>query len=85
MYKRQDRPNAKLDPDVLLGQIKSFETFMITPATEGKPIGYQAPSDWEAAIATLKKVEVLKEGFPAADFFTNDVFDSSVYEKVAAN
>ncbi len=80
-----DRPNAKLNPDVLLGQIKSFETFMITPATAGKPIGYQAPSDWEAAIATLEKVQVLKPGTPATDFYTNATFDQAIYDKVAGN
>jgi NitT/TauT family transport system substrate-binding protein len=80
-----NRDHAKLNADVLLGQIKSFETFMITPATAGKPIGYQAPSDWEAAVATLEKVQVLKPGAAASDFYTNAVFDQAVYDKVAGN
>jgi NitT/TauT family transport system substrate-binding protein len=78
-----DRDHAKLDPDVLLGQIKSFEDFMFTPATRGKPIGYQAPADWDAAVTTLEKVDLLPSGTNAADFYTNTLFDEATYDRVA--
>ena len=78
-----DRPNAKLDPDVLLGQIKSFEDFMFTPSTRGKPIGYQAPADWNAAVVTLQKVDLLQPGVKAQDLYTNALFDQAVYDRIA--
>lgn len=77
-----DRPNAKLDPDVLLGQIKSFEDFMITPSTRGKPMGYQSPSDWNAAVVTLERVNLLKPGAKAEDLYTNALFDQAIYDRV---
>ncbi|MGD0027129.1 MAG: ABC transporter substrate-binding protein [Xanthobacteraceae bacterium] len=78
-----DRPNAKLDPNVLLGQIKSFEDFMITPATRGKPIGYQAPSDWSDARVTLENVNLLQPDVKAEDLYTNALFDQAVYDRIA--
>ena len=80
-----DREHAKLDPAILLGQIKSFETFLFTPATRSKPIGYQAPSDWAAAITTLEKVDLLKPGAKASDFYTDKLFDQAIYDRVAGN
>jgi NitT/TauT family transport system substrate-binding protein len=78
-----DRPQSKLKPDVLLGQIKSFETFFTTAASKGKPAGFQMPADWEAGMATLKKVNLVPKDAQAKDYYTNELFDEAIYHSVA--
>ena len=41
------RPDARLDPAVQKSQIVMSLDFFETPATKGKPIGWQAAADWE--------------------------------------
>lgn len=43
-----------------------------SPATEGKPIGWGALSDWEATEKLLKQYGNLETDKPATVFFTND-------------
>jgi NitT/TauT family transport system substrate-binding protein len=65
------RPDAKLDPEVLAGQIKLTINYFDTPATVGKPIGWQAKADWEKALTSLEKAGVVKPGWNADDYFTD--------------
>ena len=67
------RPDAKLNPEVLAGQIKLTIDYFDTPATAGKPLGWQAKSDWEAALKSMEEAGVVKAGWNADDFFTNDL------------
>jgi len=69
------RPDAKLNPDVLAGQIKLTIEYFETPATAGKPIGWQAEADWEAALKSMEQAGVVKAGWKASDFYTNDLID----------
>ena len=78
-----DREHAKLDPALLLAQIRSFEDFMMTPATKDQPIGYEAPSDMEGGIDNLQKVGLVKPESKAADFYTNALFDRAIYDRFA--
>lgn len=66
-----ERPDAKLDPKVLREQIKLTLDYFDTPATKGKPIGWQAKEDWEAALKSLEAAGVVKPGWKADDYFTN--------------
>ena len=45
---------------------------LTSPATEGKPIGWGAPSDWAATEKLLKQYGNLETEKPASAFFTND-------------
>ena len=49
--------------------------FFETPATKGKPIGWQATADWEATLKTLEAAGVVKPGWKADDYFTNALMD----------
>ena len=66
-----ERPDARLDPVVLLGQIKLTLDYFDTPATAGKPIGWQAKEDWEAALKSMQAAGVVGAGWNASDFYTN--------------
>jgi NitT/TauT family transport system substrate-binding protein len=76
------RPQAKLDPKVLRGQIDSFKTFFDTPASKGLPMGMMAEADWAAAVKTMAGVKLIKEGKPS-DFYTNDLLDPALIKKTA--
>jgi NitT/TauT family transport system substrate-binding protein len=66
-----ERPDAKLDPKILLGQIKLTLDYFDTPASKGKPIGWQAKEDWDAALKSMQAAGVLNAGWKADDYYTN--------------
>ncbi|OAF19956.1 ABC transporter substrate-binding protein [Bradyrhizobium neotropicale] len=68
-----ERPDAMLNPDVLREQIKLTIEYFNTPATEGKPIGWQATEDWDAALNGMERAGVVPAGWKASDYFTNDL------------
>jgi NitT/TauT family transport system substrate-binding protein len=70
-----ERPDAKLNPDVLRGQIKLTLDYFDTPASAGKPIGWQAKEDWEAALKSLEAAGVVKPGTKADDYYTNALIE----------
>ena len=67
----QQRPNAKLDPDVLKGQLTAYRGFFDSPTTKGLPIGQQADADWTAAIRSMEQTGQIKPGHKPADYYTN--------------
>ena len=69
----KQRPDARLDPEILREQLRLSLTTFDTPATLGKPIGWQAEADWDAGIATQLAAGVVKPGLKAADFYTNEM------------
>jgi NitT/TauT family transport system substrate-binding protein len=66
-----ERPDARLDPVVLLGQIKLTLDYFETPASQGKPIGWQSREDWEAALKSMEAAGVVNAGWNVADYYTN--------------
>jgi NitT/TauT family transport system substrate-binding protein len=67
----KDRPDAKLDPSILRGQILAYKAYFDTPNTSGQPLGWQSEADWAAAIKTMVSAGVIKETHAPADFYTN--------------
>jgi NitT/TauT family transport system substrate-binding protein len=67
----KQRPNEKLDPKVLKGQIQLYMPLFATPATKGKPIGWQAEEDWAAALKAMEDAGVIKPGSKPSDYYTN--------------
>ena len=66
-----ERPDARLDPKVLLGQIKLTLDYFDTPASKGKPIGWQAKEDWDAALKSMEAAGVVNAGWNVSDYYTN--------------
>ena len=69
------RRDAMLDRDVLRGQIELSIEYLDTPATEGKPLGWQAEEDWNAALASMEAAGVIKAGWSPSDYYTNDLIE----------
>ncbi len=68
-----ERPDAMLNADALRKQIELTIEYFDTPATEGKPIGWQATEDWEAALKGMERAGVVPAGWNVNDYFTNDM------------
>ena len=66
-----ERPDARLDEKILLGQIKLTLDYFDTPASQGKPIGWQAEEDWEAALKSMEAAGVVNAGWNVSDYYTN--------------
>ena len=66
----------KLRPDLdrvsQKGQLLADIGFMPSEANKGKPLGYNAPADWERTMQILKEYRDLKTDKPATAFYTDD-------------
>jgi NitT/TauT family transport system substrate-binding protein len=69
----KQRPDAKLDAKVTREQIRLTIDFFDTPATEGKPIGWQAEQDWIDALRSLEAAGAIKAGWKPSDYYTNEL------------
>jgi NitT/TauT family transport system substrate-binding protein len=69
------RPDAQLDPEVLRGQIELSIEYFDTPASEGKPLGWQAEEDWNAALASMESAGAIEPGWQASDYYTNELIE----------
>jgi NitT/TauT family transport system substrate-binding protein len=68
----RQRPDAKLDRTVIREQIRLTIEFFDTPASRGRPIGWQAEQDWAASLKALEAAGAIKSGWTASNYFTND-------------
>jgi len=65
------RHNPKFDRKVATEQLRLVLDALSTPDTAGKPVGYQAPEDWQSTIQTLTKVGMIKNASPMDQYYTN--------------
>lgn len=77
------RPQAKLDPKILRGQIEALKPFFTSAATQGKPMGVMAEADWAAAVKTLAAVKLIRAEGKPAEYYTNDLLDPALIAKTA--
>ena len=66
-----ERPDARLNQAVLLGQIKLTIEYFDTPASKGRPIGWQAREDWDSALKSFEAAGVVQPGWKVDDYYTN--------------
>mgnify|MGYP000588187702 CR=1 FL=1 len=65
------RAGLRLDRKVMMGQLKAYMPLFATPATKGRPLGWQAEADWQDALKAMEQVSIIKPGWKSADFYTN--------------
>lgn len=66
-----ERPQAKLNPELLKLQVLSLSQFFDTDATKGKPFGWQSEADWSKTLKVMQEADLLGDGAKPTDFFTN--------------
>lgn len=67
----KQRPNSRLDADVLGAQIDAYKTFFESPTQKQLPIGRQSDADWTSTIHSLEQAGLVKPGHKPADYYTN--------------
>jgi ABC-type nitrate/sulfonate/bicarbonate transport system substrate-binding protein len=65
------RPNAKLDPEVLKGQLVAYRPFFESPSSKNLAFGLQTDADWAAAIKSMEQTGQIKPGHKPADYYSN--------------
>jgi NitT/TauT family transport system substrate-binding protein len=78
------RAGQRLDPAILLAQLKADEPYFMTPATKGKPFGTQAQSDWQSTLDAMQSAGILKAPIKPADVFTNQFISNRSSRAAAA-
>jgi NitT/TauT family transport system substrate-binding protein len=73
---RKQRPESKLTAERLRFQIDMFKPLRFSPATDGKPLGWQSPQEWTERIDYMKQIGLLKLAHEPADFFTNELIEA---------
>ncbi|HCN73657.1 MAG TPA: hypothetical protein DIS96_18920 [Pusillimonas sp.] len=73
------RPQARLDKEVLRGQIEALKTYFGKPV-EGFRTGQPIPAEWEEAVQTLTKVGLIEKNLPATDFYVTDMVNPGQYD-----
>ena len=68
----KQRPQARLNPDVLLAVIEAYRPFFDTPTTRGKPVGWQSEADWVDALKVMKEAGAITSVAHARDLYTNE-------------
>jgi NitT/TauT family transport system substrate-binding protein len=66
------KPNERINPELLKRQIINRRPYSDSDATMRQPIGWQAESDWKAAMTAMEEVKLLEPGSAPQDFYTND-------------
>jgi NitT/TauT family transport system substrate-binding protein len=66
-----ERPGMRLDGNMMLAQLKGFMPLFETPATKGKPMGWQAESDWQNTVRIMQEVGMAKQAINPAELYTN--------------
>ena len=77
------REQARLNPELLLGQLKDSLPFLYTDATRKEPIGIQSEAERKAAIAVMEQAKVVAPGTKAQDYFTNRYIDPKLMTTIA--
>ncbi len=77
------RPQAKLDAQTLLDQIKILSGLVSTPATAGKSMGIMAEADWAKAIDTLQQGKLMGHVEAPGAYYTNDFIDEKLVKEIA--
>jgi NitT/TauT family transport system substrate-binding protein len=68
---QKERPLAKIDAPLELKRVAAYRPYSQTPATQGKPILWMPPQDWEAAMNVMRSTALVPADAKTADYFTN--------------
>lgn len=79
------RAQDRLDPALILGQLKASLPFLYTAASKNLPIGVQAEADWADAVKVLEKSKSIPPGSKASEFYTNDYLDQNLIKSTASS
>jgi len=62
-----------ITPEISMREMEFSWKTWVTPATRGKPLGWAAPSDWQATVDVLKQYGGVTTPLEADQIYTNDL------------
>ncbi|OZI60480.1 ABC transporter substrate-binding protein [Bordetella genomosp. 11] len=77
------RPQARLDPQVLRGQIDALQAYFGKPPAGGR-MGVPVPDDWTQAVKTLSSVGLIGAGADPASFYVQGLVHPERYDAMVA-
>lgn len=77
------RPQARLQPEVLRGQIEELRKYVPLSGREGSPALKVTTADWQATLKILGDVQLVPTNAVADDFFTTSLLDADIIAKVS--
>ncbi len=66
------RPDAKLNRDLAIAQLKLYRPLFQDDSLKGKPSGFMSPENWTKSLKTMADVGLVPADVKAAEFFSND-------------
>lgn len=66
------KAKPSLKADMVKKQLEVFISYMDTPNTKGKVLGYGAPADWEHTYKLYTELRGMKTSMKPGDFYTNE-------------
>jgi NitT/TauT family transport system substrate-binding protein len=79
------RAEQRLDPKIILGQLKDSLPFLYTPNSQKLPIGVQAEQDWEDGLKVMEAGKTIDPGWKVKDYYTNDYLDLDLIKSTGAS
>lgn len=76
------RPQSRLDPKVLRGQIEELRKYVSLPNRTGSPTFAVTNEDWQATLNVLGEVDLVPKGAVASDYFTNSLLNAEIVAAV---
>ena len=73
----KNRQQSRLAPGYVRAQLEAVIPYMDTAATAGKPLFWQAPEDWAAALKSSEAAGVIKANSRPENFYTNDLLPAA--------
>ncbi|TAL75829.1 MAG: hypothetical protein EPN76_14000 [Burkholderiaceae bacterium] len=75
----KDRPQARLSPKVLRGQIDALYYYFGTQGKDDR-IGIPVASDWAEGLKTLQSAKLIGDGFKPTDFYATGMVHPEKYD-----
>jgi NitT/TauT family transport system substrate-binding protein len=77
------RPQARLNPDVLRGQIEELRKYVALPGGQGSPALKVTAANWQATLKILSEVQLVPANAVAEDYFVPSLLDADVIARVS--
>lgn len=77
------RPQARLQPEVLRGQIEELRKYVPLSGRKGSPALQVTAADWRTTLKILGEVQLVPTNAVADDFFTSSLLDADIIAKAS--
>lgn len=77
------RPQARLQPEVLRGQIEELRKYVSLPGRQGSPALAVTAADWQATLRILSDVQLVPANAVADDYFVSSLLDANIIARVS--